>query len=196
LNITVRYYNYEYDFPSKNVPEWSSLVERWYQVDTQSYGIASFYWDNKKNLNTPNLIMLASNCACYQSDLAFIKTLSPSKFVYTLPNVMSSTLCQVSKWNGPILCIQNGLDSFRTAILEAIIWNIKNNGCIWVFNSNQITDSKYSIELIEVKKEDITKDNLADKELLSYKNFYNLNYNEIKNLFTSTTNKKIILKMD
>jgi hypothetical protein len=89
----------------KNLPEplWKDDVERWYQIDGPAYGLCEMFWQNKSDLETkPQAVLLNSPEASYKTDLAFCKTLSPSKFVHTLPNVRSSSLFQLMKWSGPL----------------------------------------------------------------------------------------------
>ncbi len=84
-------------------PEWASLVERWYQLDAPSYLLCQSYWESKSKLTAPpDLILLNSPQTSFVTDRAFCQTLSPSKFVHTLPNVRSSALLQLLEWRGPL----------------------------------------------------------------------------------------------
>lgn len=84
-------------------PEWAPLVERWYQLDAPSYLLCQTYWESKNRLGSPpELILLNSPQSSFATDKGFCQSLSPSKFVHTLPNVRSSAFLQVIEWRGPL----------------------------------------------------------------------------------------------
>ena len=94
-----------FNFMNLNFPEpaWRSKVERWYQIDPPSFALCESFWQNQDFLaKSPDLILLNSPEASYKTDRQFAKTLSPSKFVHTLPNVRSSALFQLIPWRGPL----------------------------------------------------------------------------------------------
>ena len=144
-------YNYEFSYPSKNIPDWSSLVDRWYQLDAHSFGLADFYWKHKDILiNKPGIIILTSDTGSLEADLQFVKIFSPTKFVYTLPNVRSSALCQVMNWHGPILCVQQPPTCLESGILEATSWAVNEHGCTWVIDVKDREIGKYVVQFIEL----------------------------------------------
>ena len=111
---------FQFQFPSGEVPRWAYLVERWYQLDAEAYGLCQFFWENRQRLGPhPQLIFLASPCGSWPTDRAFAQNPSPAKFVHTLPNVRASSLCQVMEWHGPIHTVQMGKESFSVAEREA-----------------------------------------------------------------------------
>ena len=112
---------FHFIFPAQTQPEWAAKVERWYQLDSPSFGLCDFYFQCLRGNKKPDLIILASSQGSVGTDRAFTQTgaLSPAKFVHTLPSVRASSLCQVMEWSGPVLCIQNGISSFNTAVEEA-----------------------------------------------------------------------------
>ena len=98
--------SFTFNFMNQNFPEpgWKGQVERWYQIDPPSFALCESYWQNQDFLNLePDLILLNSPQASFKTDQLFCKTLSPSKFVHTLPNVRTSALFQLIPWRGPML---------------------------------------------------------------------------------------------
>ena len=131
-------------FPATQEPNWKSEVDRWYQLDAPAYALTQFYAENREKLGPPpSFIFLASPTASNETDVAFAKSgeqkWSPGKFVHTLPNVRCSPLCQVMKWTGPMLCIQNGIDTETTALHEAGWMLSEEYPVIWVLSV--LTDS-------------------------------------------------------
>jgi hypothetical protein len=98
--------SFTFNFMNLNFPEpgWKSKVERWYQIDPPSFALCESYWQNQDFLkDAPDLILLNSPQASFKTDQNFCKTLSPSKFVHTLPNVRTSALFQLIPWRGPMM---------------------------------------------------------------------------------------------
>ncbi len=132
-------------YPTKTTPAWGNIVERWYQLDAAAFVLAESYWFLKDQfLNMPDLIILGSFGASNLTDYHFAQSVlsdapSAQKFVHSLPNVRSSSLCQVMRWHGPLLCIQYDPRSFEAAVSEARrlidTSGIKNVWCIGVTHS-------------------------------------------------------------
>ena len=98
--------SFTFNFMNQNFPEpgWKTKVERWYQIDPPSFALCESYWQNQDFLaNPPDMILLNSPQASFKTDQMFCKTLSPSKFVHTRPNVRTSALFQLMPWRGPML---------------------------------------------------------------------------------------------
>ena len=121
MQIDERDLSLDFAFPAPQQPEWAPKVERWYQLDGPAYGLCEFYSQLLQNAEKPGVIFLASFEGSLPTDRAFAETgaLSPAKFVHTLPNVRASSLCQTMEWHGPVICIQNGENSFERAVEEA-----------------------------------------------------------------------------
>lgn len=133
--IGVRSYAFRYAFPVREEPEWKHLVDRWYQLDAQSYGLAQAYWHWKPRMGeAPSLLILASPGASNETDRAFVVSgaTSPAKFTHTLPNVRSSPLCQVMAWSGPMLCLQRDPATQITALAQAAEWVGAEYPRVWV----------------------------------------------------------------
>lgn len=151
MNHVTKKYIHEFNYPSKQIPAWNNLVDRWYQLDASSFGLADLYWTNKDVLaNKPGMIILASDDGSLEADLQFIKAFSPSKFVYTLPNVRSSALCQVMNWHCPVLCIQQASNSLEKAIVEATTWACSEHNSVWVSDVKNSDQGKCLVQLIEL----------------------------------------------
>jgi len=100
--------SFTFNFMNQNFPEpaWKGKVERWYQIDPPSFALCESYWQNQDFLGeAPDMILLNSPQASFKTDQMFCKTLSPSKFVHTLPNVRTSALFQLIPWRGPLLSL-------------------------------------------------------------------------------------------
>ncbi len=112
-------------------PPWASLVDRWYQLDAYSFGMAEMGWRLREEPK-PELIILASEKASNASDHAFAADggMSAVKFAHTLPNVRSSPFCQAMNWQGPILCLQRDPNTLRSAVEQAKL--LSNGKPIWV----------------------------------------------------------------
>ncbi len=127
------WYREEIEYPAKAEPEWSSLVERWYQLDTPAYVLAETYWRLRDKLSArPEWLLLASPGASNLTDAQFAASgaSSPAKFVHTLPNIRSASLLQVMRWSGKVLCLQNDPSSLLTALHEAV-W-LAEEGRVWI----------------------------------------------------------------
>jgi hypothetical protein len=152
MSIFVHYQKCEFQFPVQKEPIWHRFVDRWNHLDAYAYGLvqACFQWKMAPEAY-PDFIILASPEASNRTDFQFAHTggLSPSKFVHTLPNVRSSSLCQVLKWNGPLLCIQNDPHTQVTALREGADLMIGHWNRIWVLSitrngSNNSFNNLYS----------------------------------------------------
>jgi hypothetical protein len=121
-----------YDFPSNKEPDWKDKVERWYQLDAASYGLceALTVWNES---SPPEALLLASPGASNLMDRQFVESgaNSPSKFVYTLPNVRSAAVCQLLAWHGPLFCLQKDPATLVTALQLAPYWLTKYQS-LWI----------------------------------------------------------------
>jgi hypothetical protein len=128
---------FEYGFPSPATPAWSGSVERWYQMDAMSFGLAegAARW---QDVPRPDLVLLASPGGSMETDTAFVRAgaTSPSRFVHTLPNIRAVGFCQVLAWHGPVLCFQNDPTTCLTALREAGGWT-KEYPTIWVVGTRK-----------------------------------------------------------
>jgi hypothetical protein len=135
---TLRYERFPFQYPAASEPEWKDKVDRWYQLDAAAFGLAQAGWAWRKQRLThpPSLILLASPGASNATDRQFALTgaTSPARFVHTLPNVRSSSLCQVLDWAGPVLCIQRDPVSRIWALGESVEWLSPQWPEIWVLS--------------------------------------------------------------
>jgi hypothetical protein len=131
--IALNWWREEIQYPAKAEPEWSSLVERWYQLDTPAYVLAETYWRLRTRLpQPPEWLLLSSPGASNLTDSQFAASAAPSpaKFVHTLPNIRSASLLQVMRWSGKVLCIQNDPYTIVSALTEAV--HLLNEGPTWI----------------------------------------------------------------
>ena len=136
----------EFAFPSPEPPSWHAQVERWYQMDSASYGLCEL-WTKMPDQVAPSLIFLASPSGCNEMDQQFIKSgaASPSKFVYTLPSTRSSALLQLMNWQGPLFCVQNDPSTIVSALGEAAAL-VEGQQTIWIVGS-QHTDQNLAFRI-------------------------------------------------
>jgi len=111
---------FDFKFPQEPEPEWSTKVDRWYQLDAPSFGLAEAIWKWSPK-SRPDLLVLASPRASNESDFAFVRTGSDRahRFAHTLPNVRSAPFCQLLHWAGPVLCLQGDPQTWLRALDEA-----------------------------------------------------------------------------
>ena len=131
--IALNWWREQIEYPAKSEPEWSALVERWYQLDTPAYVLAETYWRLRSKLTeTPEWLLLASPGASNLTDSQFAATTAPSpaKFVHTLPNIRSASLLQVMRWSGKVLCLQNDPYTIVSALTESV--HLVGEGAIWI----------------------------------------------------------------
>lgn len=133
--IHVGHFSYRYTYPAREEPGWKGLVDRWYQLDAQGYGLAQAFWQWKPRLGElPSMLILASPGASNETDRAFAASgaSSPAKFTHTLPNVRSSPLCQVMGWSGPMLCLQLDPVTQIAALAHGAEWTGTEFPRVWV----------------------------------------------------------------
>lgn len=101
----------------KLIPLWSSLVNRWHQLDDEAYCVAEATFRKKGFIGKPDLVIFTTTESSMNTDCLFSQSekFSPSHFVHTLPNVRSLSFSLVLNWEGPLLCTSLGEHSLRTA---------------------------------------------------------------------------------
>jgi hypothetical protein len=123
MSVEQKRFSMHYAYPAGEEPGWSSMVERWYQLDGAAFGTAELFWRHREELNScrPDLILLASPGASNLTDFQFaaIQPPSPAKFVHTLANIRITPMLKLMEWTGRVFCIQDALESRTTAIREA-----------------------------------------------------------------------------
>ena len=137
----------EFAFPARAEPAWSPKVDRWYQLDAYAYGLAEAYeqWKGSLGGEKPSMIVLASPGASNETDRQFAQSggTSPAKFVHTLPNVRSSSLCQVMGWAGPVLCLQRDPETLNHALTEAEALVGDEFPVVWVLSVGREASGRY-----------------------------------------------------
>lgn len=116
----------------KSTPEWKDKIERWYQLDELSYFLccACFQWLKQDSEFKFDQIYYLFSKSSNQADAEFVKSqkrlpdnslsFSPSKFIYTLPNIPSSVIAQLLNWKGSIysMGITQNLDSTKELAIQ------------------------------------------------------------------------------
>ena len=124
-------------------PVWSSRIDRWSQLDDSCFTFceALHAWDYLVGLEKPQFIFIVLPNASNEADLEFVNSgaASPSKFVFTLPNICASVLFQLIPFSGRTFCISKGLDSLPFALGEAKEMAGANKSC-WVFANSSATE--------------------------------------------------------
>jgi 3-oxoacyl-[acyl-carrier-protein] synthase-1 len=123
-----------FHLPLKEPPAFLSKIDRWYQLDGAALSLTLAYNDWRTMLPVPDRIFLASPSASNETDWEFTQSggISPAKFVHTLPNVRSTALLQAMNWTGPVLCLQDGRETFLSAVKQAIMTARDLGETVWV----------------------------------------------------------------
>ena len=135
--IGLQWLHHSCEFPSSVEPEWSSLVERWYQLDGAALALTDTYWRHRSLLaQTPDTMILASPLGSNVTDAQFAATTAPSpaKFVHTLPNIRSASMLQVMNWAGEVFCLQNDPATLLTGLSEGMQLIQGPKGRVWVLS--------------------------------------------------------------
>ena len=144
-------YRFPFEFPFLKDPEWSSKVDRWYQLDAAAFGTTELVW---KMPEKPDLIFLASQDASNGSDSLFVESDATSavRFAHTLPNVRCSPFLQAKGWNLPVYCLQYGSATFENALRNAQIILGKPYKKIWILNvlPDSVPPGKYNACALEL----------------------------------------------
>lgn len=133
----LRVFEHAFNFPANHPPDWSEKVDRWYQMDAFAFGACDAFSKFKSELGRlPDFVFLASREASNRTDRIFVEggSISPSKFVHTLPSVRSAPLFEISGLSGPCLCIQNDPSTEITGLVEAAMISDFESGTVWMFS--------------------------------------------------------------
>ena len=132
------------------LPTWSSRIDRWSQLDDSCFTFCEALqaWDYLADHEKPDFIFIVLPNASNQADQDFVESgaASPSKFVFTLPNICASVLFQLIDYSGPTFCISKGSSSLSFAITEAEQLAVRNKRC-WIFANSSTSDA--SARLVE-----------------------------------------------
>ncbi len=142
---------YLVDISREKEPEWSSKVERWYQLDEVCYSFCEAI-HQFKDIQKPDLIILALDGASNLSDFEFVNSgaTSPSKFVYTLPNICISVLLQMLNHSAKVYCFHKGKKTLDFALQEGTEM-LKIHQCVWVLSSSPVLEKdrrRVSLEVL------------------------------------------------
>ena len=139
-------------------PTWSHRLERWFQLDSEGIAICKALeeWIKGSEVNkAPDLIIQSSFSGSHLADFNFTRSGadSPTKFVYTLPNVIIGVMAQFLNWQGPSFNF-TGEKSWDTSEQFAELW----------LNSSQ-TNKSVLIVSVDVKKENDQYRNVRFKQI-------------------------------
>jgi hypothetical protein len=137
------------DLDRTRTPDWSQKIERWYQLDELSYSFceAIHHWNHLKDYPRPDLIVFGLEGASNIADFDFKNTMppSPSKFVYTLPNICASIIFQMIQYTGQVFFLHQGKNTLEFAQQEARALAASGKK-IWFFSSsNELETGKRKI---------------------------------------------------
>lgn len=89
-------------------PAWKDRVDRWYQLDETSRALCDAFdnWKQTHVLRAFDQLIFICQGGSNLADAEFVSSgaVSPSKFIYTLPNIAPSVVCQLLGWQGPVYC--------------------------------------------------------------------------------------------
>lgn len=129
---TVKYHIYPEDIKQ---PEWKDLVERWYQLDQSSLVLcqAIYSWSlAETNLKNIEAIIYLFDHGSNVADRDFTQyrdngsAASPSKFVYTLPNIPIMVVQQMLKISVPTFCVDQKMSVSLISLLKCMSHQFKN----------------------------------------------------------------------
>lgn len=122
-------------------PAWSARVDRWTQLDDACFTFceALQQWNFLSDLEKPEFIFVVLPNASNEADFDFVSSGagSPSKFVFTLPNICASVLFQLIQFSGRTFCLSKGAESLEFAKTEANEF-LKRNKTSWVFSNQSV----------------------------------------------------------
>lgn len=134
-------------------PIWKNSVERWYQLDQASKALCEFTYHFKaeileqKKLFNPDVIIFGFQNGSNSADRDFYQSgyQSPSKFVYTLPNIPPQVCQQVLGLSIPTYCLSVAnltLDNPEITKLSEILLRSQHNVLILLLApaKNEIND--------------------------------------------------------
>ncbi len=164
--MKIHLYRFPFDFPFAKDPEWSSKVDRWYQLDAAAFGLTELVWNLK---DKPDLIFLGSQDASGTSDKLFVQSDATSavRFAHTLPNVRCSPFLQAKGWSLPVFCSQYGNSTLSNAVCNAQMLLGNSFKKIWILSvlPDQKTPGKYNacaLELNDATREKTSEISIAD----------------------------------
>jgi hypothetical protein len=98
------------------------------------------------------MIILASPQSSNEVDYEFIRSgaKSPALFTHTLPSVRASALCQVSGFQGPVICIQNSTLGLVSSLDLAHLYLQEVFTPVWVLYFKRDFVKTYSVRWLEV----------------------------------------------
>ncbi len=165
--FTAEYIKTEIDFKQKDIAKISNNIDYGNQLDSMSYSIAEAYQQHKENILNPKILFVSLSRSSNESDFAFVngRRFSPSKFVYTLPNICAVSFGQSMSWDGPVICQHSKNKVMIQGILESIeLCKEKNYESALVVTCEKVA-SRYNVEFISVRSN--TKEQ-SDQESCSF----------------------------
>lgn len=146
---------FDFTFPAPEEPSWSSLVERWYQLDAYSFGLAEAGQCLAMETRLrPDALVLASPEASNRTDFSFARSgaASPARFVHTLPNVRGVPLLQVIRFTGLCLCVQSDPRTQLAGLIESTGLMIANPSLrrIWAAGVVRLNERRFRVYFYEL----------------------------------------------
>lgn len=124
--------------PAGEAPPWAERIPRWQQMDATQRAVADawYHWFGLNPEALPGQLIVALPAASNLADREFAGSgaFSPQKFVATLPSVASAPILQLTAGTLPVLCVQDGKNTFATALAEAQILQVQSGDTIGVLS--------------------------------------------------------------
>jgi hypothetical protein len=174
-------------------PKWSEKINRWHQLDDESFAVAQATYENQDFINKPDVVFITAAGGSTHTDCLFTMSdkFSPSHFVHTLPNVRALSFSLVTNWEGPMICTSYGKESFSQTIEHAYRYMLGNeekiNAVIVNVSRNK---NNLLVDLCQISKkcrydwkiEDNTEENDSES-IINNKNLY------LKNILVRKVNE-------
>ncbi|OUR99680.1 hypothetical protein A9Q84_01255 [Halobacteriovorax marinus] len=127
----------EIPFDKRTPPVWGEKVNRWHQLDGESFCLAQATYENLDFFEGIDRVFVVGAEGSTPTDRKFVtdRKFSPSHFVHTLPNVRSLSFSLISGFEGEVFCLAGASKSLMRTLSQMIQLDSEKSSL--VININQ-----------------------------------------------------------